>query len=362
MLEVKSLTVGYAKTVAPVIEDVNFSLARGEIGCLLGPSGCGKTTVLRTIAGFEKPRQGSILVNHEVVSDPKRCKPVAQRQIGMVFQDFALFPHLTVAQNIAFGLRHLDTTARAARVEECLALVNLTSHAQNFPHQLSGGQQQRVALARALAPEPEVILFDEPFSSLDTRLREQLAGEIRRLLKQVNTTAIIVTHDHHEAFAIADKIAVLEGGKMHQWGTAYELYHEPSTSFVARFIGEGVFLQAILSEGGFIHTAIGDFNASEAYFCEGSQHRNVGEQLQLLVRPDDILHDDSSPFKALVVNRIFRGAHILYTLELLTETNRDKPVPAQRVLCLAPSHHDHNVGEYFGIRLALEHMMLFPNN
>ncbi|MDP5032098.1 MAG: ABC transporter ATP-binding protein [Paraglaciecola sp.] len=354
MISLNDVSVSYTANKA-VLEQVSFSLEQGEIGCLLGPSGCGKTTLLRAIAGFHQPRGGEIIIAGQCVGSAKHNTPATERQIGMVFQDYALFPHMSVADNIGFGLAAMNKLDKRARIKECLALVELAAFADKFPHQLSGGQQQRVALARAIAPQPAIILLDEPFSSLDVELREQLAMTVRQLLKQVNITAIVVTHDQQEAFAMADKIAVLEGGKLQQWGSAYDLYHRPATAFVAKFIGESVFLPAAKRDDASLHTVIGDFDASKAHFSDTADLKNQ-EYFSLLVRPDDIEHHDASPFKARIIKRVFRGSHILYTLELI-ESNTHYP---QRLLCLTPSHHDHQVGENFGIRLQLDHMIVFP--
>ncbi|WP_100641959.1 ABC transporter ATP-binding protein [Alteromonas facilis] len=356
MLSVHSLAIQYPGANTPyVLQDIEFSLEPGDIGCLLGPSGCGKTSLLRTIAGFMRPTAGSISINNETVSSSSKMLAVEHRQIGMVFQDFALFPHMTVAQNIAFGLSHLDKLTRANETDFFVSMVGLGDYKDSFPHQLSGGQQQRVALARALAPRPKLLLLDEPFSNLDIHLREQLALEVRNLLKQLDITAILVTHDQHEAFAVADKIAVLEGGRMHQFGTAYALYHRPATSFVASFIGESVFLPVKMDSEGVLHTPIGEFS-SNAITANQDTDLHDSTALRLLVRPDDIIHDDTSPFTAKVIQRRFRGANILYRLQLDADTG----LAGHEVLCLAPSHHDHAIGENFGIRLALEHLMVFP--
>ena len=216
----------------PIVQDVSFSLLDGQIGCLLGPSGSGKTTLLRAIAGFQSINAGSITVRGETVSDANAMKPAEKRCIGMMFQDLALFPHLSVADNIAFGLNS-GRRDSGKRVDELLSMVNMQSLKNQFPHQLSGGQQQRVALMRAMAPKPDLMLLDEPFSAQDTELRVQLVQEVRDILKQDGVTAILVTHDQHEAFAIADSIGVLNDGKLSQWDTAYNLYHTPTNRFVA---------------------------------------------------------------------------------------------------------------------------------
>ena len=364
MLSVKGLQVCFPdKPNVPIFSDINLHLAKGEIGCLLGPSGCGKTTLLRTIAGFVSPTQGSINLNQQTVSSEHEMLSVSARSVGMVFQDFALFPHLTVAENIAFGLADLDKGEQQRRVTEYANLVELTPWLDVYPHQLSGGQQQRVALARALAPKPSLILLDEPFSSLDVALREQLAIEIRRLLKSVDATAIIVTHDQQEAFAVADKIAVMEAGKLHQYGTANELYHQPQTRFVASFIGEGIFIPATClaiadsdapSSRNRFQTALGELSQGQVFIGQDVNLTPNG-RYQLLVRPDDILHDDASEVTATILDKRFRGANILYSLVI-------NDVGAElMLLCLAASHHDHRIGETFGIRLEIDHLVLFPD-
>ncbi|MEZ2742188.1 ABC transporter ATP-binding protein [Paenalcaligenes hominis] len=219
-----------------VVNQLNLQLDQGHIGCLLGASGCGKTTVLRAIAGFEPLRQGVIELNQQVLSTPEHSVVPEKRQVGMMFQDYALFPHLSVEKNIGFGLRKQTKLARAQRIEEMLHLVGLEQLAQRYPHELSGGQQQRVALARALAPEPSLLLLDEPFSNLDVDTRERLAFEVREILQKTGLTAILVTHNQAEAFAIADRIGVMKDGAIVQWDTAYGLHHNPVNDFVSDFI------------------------------------------------------------------------------------------------------------------------------
>ena len=343
MLKVSGISISYGDN--KVVDEVSFNLRRGDIGCLLGPSGCGKTTIMRAIAGFEPVIEGQIELRDIAVANKGFSQPPELRRVAMVFQDFALFPHLTIFENIAFGLQGIDADAKARRVTELLELVGLEGTAQRYPHVLSGGQQQRIALARALAPKPELLLLDEPFSSLDAELREGLAKDVRRIIKQEGATALLVTHDQHEAFATADEIGVMQQGKIHQWGSAYDIYHEPSTRFVADFIGAGVFLPASVTENNTLDTPLGEF----AY--EGKQGQQPGTRLQLLVRPDDITHDDDSTINAEVINRTFKGSHIMYELQLADQ---------QQVLCLAPSHHDHQVGEKIGIVMDIEHLIVFP--
>lgn len=342
MLNIQQVSIAYAKQ--NVVNNISFSLAQGQIGCLVGPSGCGKTTLLRAIAGFEPLAAGSIsLAGHKVSSAAMQLAPEL-RQVGMVFQDFALFPHLNVADNISFGLHHCSKTNKVAKVKQLLQLVGLPDLGQRYIYQLSGGQQQRVALARALAPEPKVLLLDEPFSSLDAELREGLAREIRHILQQLNITAVMVTHDQNEAFAMADIIGVIQHGQLQQWATPYELYHKPATRFVADFIGRGVLLQGTMLDAQQVQTSLGIF---QQYYVNRLQ---AGDKVEVLIRPDDIVHDDSSSTAALVVEKAFRGSHILYRLRLHS---------GEQVQCLALSHHNHAVGEHIGIRLDLDHLVLF---
>lgn len=328
-----------------VVRDVSFQLAAGDIGCLLGPSGCGKTSLLRAIAGFEPVTGGSIRLGGVEVASPDGLMPPEQRRVGMVFQDFALYPHLTVEKNVAFGLRGWSAAERRERVASLLELVGLQGEGRRYPHQLSGGQQQRVALIRAMAPRPNILLMDEPFSSMDVDLREQLAREVREILKRDGITAILVTHDQMEAFAMADVIGVLGEGHLHQWAPGYALYHQPADRFVADFIGQGVMLKGQVLADGSIQTALGVIRDEE------NLQRGSGE-VEFLLRPDDIVHDDASPLKLEVVSRAFRGAAYLYTLAL---------EDGSRVLCLVQSHHDHAIGEKIGVRLVVDHLVVMSN-
>lgn len=327
-----------------VVTDVSFKMDSALIGCLLGPSGCGKTTLLRAIAGFEPVQRGSICLEGAELSRPGWMLPPEQRKIGMMFQDLALFPHLSVADNVAFGLRRWKTAERRERVEDLLRLVGLNDYAQRYPHQLSGGQQQRVALARALAPRPCLLLLDEPFSSLDVALREDLAHEIRAILLREGIGGLLVSHDQFEAFAFADQIGVLNQGRLLQWDNAYNLYHRPADHFVADFIGQGVFLPGRMGEGSRVCTELGDIDGIPPDGCA------PGDRVEVLVRPDDVTHDDASPLTAEVVERAFRGAEFLYTLKLDS---------GARLLCLAPSHHNHQPGQRIGIRLEIDHLVIF---
>ena len=338
--------------VRDTVIDFSLNVPAGGICCLLGPSGCGKTTVLRCIAGFEPLHAGDIRIGGDLVSGPGLHVPAEKRRVGMVFQDHALFPHLSVLDNVAFGTARRPSDMQRARA--LLDTVNLTGVTQRYPHELSGGQQQRVALARALAPEPRLLLMDEPFSNLDLELREQLAAEVRSLLKASHTTAVFVTHDQHEAFAMADQIAVMKDGRLQQLDSAYQLYHQPANRFVADFVGQGVFVRAkvlgphrlALADGEF-----GDIHSAEPLRLAGEQAEcDAGSAADVLLRPDDVIHDDASPVQATVLSRAFLGAEFLYTLRLRG---------GSRLLALVPSHHDHAVGERIGVRLLLDHLMLF---
>ncbi|MEM7256191.1 MAG: ABC transporter ATP-binding protein [Pseudomonadota bacterium] len=329
-----------------IVSDVSFALPQGEIGCLLGPSGCGKTTILNTIAGFEPPAAGEILLGGHKVACTSKQLPPEERRVGMVFQDLALFPHLTIQQNIAFGLKGQSRSSIKARTRELLGLVSMQEYANRYPHQISGGQQQRVALIRAMAPRPPILLLDEPFSSQDAELRMQLAQEVRELLKHDGITGILVTHDQHEAFAIADQIGVMSDGLLRQWDDAFSLYHKPADRFVADFVGEGVFVCGNTLGDNLVQTEFGVVKG------ELLKPFKAGELVDLLVRPDDVIHDDSSPNKATVVAKNFRGANHLYTLLMPGNT---------RLNCLAPSHYDHQIGEQIGVRLKVDHLVVFPN-
>ncbi len=349
MLEVRNVRHAFGST--EILKGLSFRLEKGSIGCLLGPSGCGKTTLLRCLAGFEPVTDGEIVFNGVIVSAPGKMVPPEARRVGMVFQDFALFPHLDVLRNIAFGLRELPRRARHERATHLLDSVGLAGFDRKFPHELSGGQQQRVALARALANEPEVLLLDEPFSNLDVELRERLGQELRDIIKRVNITAVLVTHDQHEAFAIADEIGIIAEGRIHQWDTAYNLYHQPGTRFIADFVGQGMFLPGRVLDSKEVSIELGILRGNIPPICEiGCARCNKGCHIDVLLRPDDVIHDDASPMQAEVVQKAFRGAEFLYTLRLAS---------GNKVLALVPSHHNHAIGERIGIRLAVDHIVAF---
>ncbi|WP_119291172.1 ABC transporter ATP-binding protein [Azohydromonas sediminis] len=352
-LELSQITVRYPGAAArAAVEGVSLGLAAGQLGVLIGPSGCGKTSLLRAVAGLEPLACGRIAIGGETVADAAEGVHVAPeaRRIGMVFQDYALFPHLSVADNVAFGIRHLPRTEQRERVQRLLDLVGLGHAAQRAPHQLSGGQQQRIALARALAPQPRLLLLDEPFSSLDVDLRERLAHDVRAILKTTGTTALFVTHDQLEAFAVGDVIGVMHRGRLEQWDDAYALYHRPATRFVADFIGHGVFAPARIVEcehGHCVMTPLGELHDMAECPLPSAY---PGGECDVLLRADDVVHDDASPVKARIERKAFRGAEFLYTLRLES---------GERVMAHVPSHHDHQVGEWIGIRIEADHVVTF---
>jgi iron(III) transport system ATP-binding protein len=345
-LELRELSKSFgAGAAAAAVDHLTLTVGAEHIGCLLGPSGSGKTTVLRCIAGFERPDAGEILAGGERLSGPGTWVPPERRRIGMVFQDYALFPHLDALANVAFGLRDAKAADRRRRALEMLALVGLEDQGARLPHELSGGQQQRVALARALAPRPRLVLLDEPFSNLDAEVRMELAQQVRAALVAEGTTALLVTHDQREAFAICDGIGVMRAGRLEQWDAPWKLYHSPATRFVADFVGEGTFIEGTVIGPGRVQTELG---VIEGQF---TVERPAGAQVDLLLRPDDVIHDDASTLRAEVIERVFRGAEFRYKLRLPSGTT---------ALSFVPSHHDHALGERIGIRLDAQHLVGFP--
>lgn len=287
------------------VHELSLTVPQGEILALLGPSGCGKTTTLRLIAGFEKPEAGHIMLGDREVVGPNSFVPPERRQVGMVFQHYALFPHLTVAANVAYGLtKHKDS---AARVREVLAVVGLSGLETRMPHELSGGQQQRVALARALAPRPQVLLLDEPFSNLDADRRATVRMQVREILKTVGTTALFVTHDQEEALAVGDRVAVLNHGCLEQIAAPQELYARPATRFVAEFFGQPFFLSGRVATDG-LHTELG--------FVAQPPSLPIGTPVDVLARPDDVVLTPDPSGSARITHGTFRGDSYLYEVAL----------------------------------------------
>ncbi len=314
VLELAGASKEYGTETA--VSDLSLSVRDGELLTLLGPSGCGKTTTLRLIAGLETPGAGTITLDGERVADDTHSVDPENRDVGIVFQDFALFPHMTVAENIAFGLTDADASQKDERVAELLDLVGLESFGERTPDQLSGGQRQRVALARALAPEPDLLLLDEPFSNLDVRLRVRMREEVRRILDAAGVTAVSVTHDQEEALSISDRVAVLNDGRLEQVGRPEVVFEQPESRFVAEFLGRAGFLSGHVDETG-VHTGIGSFETAR---MQGLTDDYAGTDIDVLVRPDDLRAKpvESEAGDGRVVHRQYTGSSFVYRVELDT--------------------------------------------
>lgn len=317
MLHVKSIYKNFEQIC--VLKDVSFTLNQGDIGCLLGASGCGKTTLLRIVAGFERQNKGDVSINGSIVSSAASHMQPEHRNIGMVFQDYALFPHLTVRQNIAFGLtgkkqsffNNKPTAQQESRIDAMIQLVGLNDYAHTYPHKLSGGQQQRVALARAIAPKPKLLLMDEPFSNLDFTLRERLSVEMRSIIKKEAITALMVTHNQSEAFAMGDSIGIMNNGTLHQWASPVEVYQSPATPFVATFIGEGMLVSG-KQVGETVQTIFGTHTGQNI----SDPNQLSSKDISVLIRPEHIhlysnpdFADSDLATTATIDQILFRGAH-----------------------------------------------------
>ncbi|MEF8814448.1 MAG: ABC transporter ATP-binding protein [Halovenus sp.] len=316
VLVLEGLTREYGPEVA--VSDFSLTVEEGELVTLLGPSGCGKTTALRMIAGLEEPTAGTIRIADRTVASPDQFVPPEQRDVGLVFQDFALFPHLSVEENVAFGIDDWPAERRDARVTELLELVDLTDHRGKMPRQLSGGQQQRVALARSLAPEPDVLLLDEPFSNLDVRLRVEMREEVRRILKAAGVTAISVTHDQEEALSISDRVAIVNDGTLEQVGKPEVVFENPESRFVASFLGRASFLPGRV-RGDIVDTQLGTFRADQ---LNGPVAAYDGARIDVLVRPDDLeaVPAEQGNADGAVVHRQYNGPTFVYRVELTDGT------------------------------------------
>lgn len=328
----------------PVVEGLSFEVAQKEVFAILGPSGCGKTTTLRLVAGFERPDSGEIRLGANPVATSTRWVPPEKRGVGIVFQDYALFPHLTVAQNVAFGLRSFPEAQRDKIVKTMLEMVGIGQHARRYPHELSGGQQQRVALARSLAPCPVVLLLDEPFSNLDADMRTQMRREVQRILKEAETTTILVTHDQEEAFILADRVALLNQGRLEQVGTPEEIYHHPASQFVASFVGEADMLEGNLADS-VVTTEVGRFPYDGPI--------PSGTPVFIMLRPDDVELAAEPQGESVIADRQFRGSENLYTVCL----------PSGRMLHSSqPSTVIFRLGQPVRVHAAPDHVVAFARN
>ena len=326
-LRTRSITKRFGDVVA--VDAVDAEVRRGEFLGVLGPSGCGKTTLLRLVAGFERPDAGGIEIDGRVVAGPRRNLPPEERRVGMVFQESALFPHLDVAGNIGFGL---ERGAREARVAELVALVGLAGLQRRMPHELSGGQQQRVALARALAPDPALVLLDEPFSSLDATLRSQLRLEVRDILRSAGATVLFVTHDQAEALEISDRVAVMRAGRIEQVSTPDQLYLRPVNRFVAGFVGEANLLPGEVRHGEVI-TLIGRFRADQGSLADGSRAEALLRPEQLHMLPVDRLSSAPRPESVLTVTRrVFHGSQVHHVLRSADGFELEAATPSSATL------------------------------
>jgi len=326
-----------------ILDDVNLKIDTGEIVSLMGSSASGKTSLIRSIAGFHNISSGVIQIDGQVVDDSIRRSDVAMRNVGVIFQDLALFPHLTVRENICFGLNNIDSAQQLNRAKKLEGLLSIENITNRYPNQISGGQQQRVAIARAIAPKPNLLLLDEPFSALDYELKDNLMNDIMKLIKSENITAILITHSAEEAFKMSDKIAFISNNTITQFANPYDIYHRPVSKEIANFFGISSYIKAKITDSSHINCILGDFVGMVDQF-------NKDDKVDLLIRPDDIIHDDDSLFSAKVTEKTFRGSDFLYELEL-----KD----GQKIFCYAPSHHNHQVNEVIGIKLDLDHLVIF---
>jgi len=343
LLSIEGLKCAYQSQT--VLTSVSFAIEPGEIACLLGPSGCGKTTVLRAIAGFIAPQAGEIRLGDQVISDADQVVPPERRGMGMVFQDYALFPHLSIADNIAFGLRGMASSEKERRIREVLDLVELPDLSKRYPHELSGGQQQRVALARALAPDPRLLLMDEPFSNLDTDLRRQLSQEVRQILKRRGIAAIMVTHDQQEAFTLSDRIGILSAGRVQQWGAPEDLYYQPVSPEVAAFVGKGELFPGRVHEDTAVDTELGLLE-----FAEPLEQGN-GAEVQLFLRPGDLYLSHEGGVPGEISSAEFQGSLTLYRVRLLS---------GREVEVLEPGLYRYGEGEKVGVHVHVHRPILFP--
>ncbi|HLE23605.1 MAG TPA: ABC transporter ATP-binding protein [Anaerolineales bacterium] len=324
----------------PAVAGVVLDIPPNRIVAILGPSGCGKTTLLRLIAGLEAPDEGEIRIDGRVVAGRDVLEPPESRRVGMVFQHHALFPHMSVEQNIAFGLAGRHRAARAARVDHLLRLIGLPEARRRYPHELSGGQQQRVAVARALAPQPAVVLMDEPFSDLDAERRLRLRDEIRVILKQAGTTVVFVTHDQEEAIFMGDSLAIMRHGRLEQMGEAEAVFAAPASTFIAEFLGQTEFVPGVVESPSVLSTEIGKL----------AQHvdRTLGATVQVGFRADDVDFAPDPAGEAMLLARFFQGAVAIYRIRLAS---------GRIVHSLQPHHRLHRAGGRVRVWLDPRHVL-----
>ena len=347
VLRCSSLSKSYGGVVA--VRDLSLEVSKGELLVVLGPSGCGKTTTLRLLAGFEIPDSGTIELSERTVADPRTFVPPERRKIGMVFQEYALFPHLTLEKNIGYGLpsmrragfsknpnRQMEQLRLSVRVSEVLGLVGITHLSKRMPHELSGGEQQRAALARALAPRPLVLLMDEPFSNLDAKLREQVREDVKRILSLTKVTTLLVTHNQEEALTMADRVAVMNQGRLEQVDTPQTVYQRPATTFVARFVGTAGFLAATFSDGR-LHTAAGP--------VERKLPPRYSNDLEVMARPEDLTFEPSEDGQGRLISSAYYGAYTLYTIIMDS---------GEIVYCMKPTLEFYPEGTSVQVRLTTE--------
>ena len=340
VVQLKNVTKKYQETGVEAVKSISLSVEQGEVLTLLGPSGCGKTTLLRLIAGFERPNNGTITVENKVVSSPNKWIAPENRGVSMVFQDYALFPHLNVEKNVAFALWRLAQDTRDRLAKEALELVGLEKHLKHYPHELSGGQQQRVALARALAGRPKVILLDEPLSNLDADLRKHMRTELKQILQHAQATAILVTHDQEDSFALATRVAILKKGLIEQMGAAETVYHEPKTRFVANFLGIADFIPSEVEKDKIV-TPIATFNNTVGL--------RPGSKVDILIRPDDVELTKQKNGKGVITERQFKGAQILYTVKTAD----------LELHSLGDSYGGMPVGTKVDLKVSVDHLVAF---
>ncbi len=340
-LEIKDISYSINKNL--ILDDLNLNIFPEEIISIIGPSASGKSSLLRVIAGFDQINSGRIILNEKIVDDASTFIKPNDRNVGIIFQDLALFPHLNCEENILFGVSNLETNERKSRLKKLSTLLDINNILEKFPHEISGGQQQRVAIARALAPKPELLLFDEPFSALDEELKDLLIADVKTLLKTEKITSVFVTHNIKEAFQLSDKIAYLSDRRIIQNETPYNIYHKPLSKEIAHFCGNGCFIRGTVVDSNHVATPLGKIFGDTIPY-------KTNDHVDVMIRPDDVIHDDNSTESARVVDKKFFGSDFLYKLEL-----KD----GQSILCLTPSHHDHSINEVIGIRVEIDHLVLF---